>query len=135
MTREETIKVLAILKAAYPASYKGMTKQEANGTVMVWATQFANVPGEVVLIAIQKLISSSTFPPSISEVKSKLRGLYWESWHIINSHKQGIEVLDEQTLARTEAIMNACSHFNNSASTEPALAELMGGVQRYLLGE
>ena len=135
MTREETIKVLAILKAAYPASYKGMTKQEASGTVMVWATQFANVPGEVVLIAVQKLISSSNFPPSISEVKSKLRGLYWESWHIVNSHKQGVTVMDNQTLARTEAIMNACRGFNDSASQEPKLEDLLGGVQRYLLGE
>lgn len=42
MTREDTIKVLAILKAAYPASYRNMSRDEANGTVMIWATQFAN---------------------------------------------------------------------------------------------
>ena len=33
MTREETVKILAILKAAYPNSYKGMTKEEANATI------------------------------------------------------------------------------------------------------
>ena len=42
MTREETIKVLAILKAAYPNAYKGMTREEAQGTVSVWAMQFAS---------------------------------------------------------------------------------------------
>ena len=49
MTREDTIKVLAILKAAYPASYCNMSRDEANGTVMIWATQFANDPVQVIM--------------------------------------------------------------------------------------
>ena len=36
MTRDETTKVLALLKAAYPNSYKGMTKEEAMGTISIW---------------------------------------------------------------------------------------------------
>lgn len=28
----------------YPASYRNMSRDEANGTVMIWATQFANDP-------------------------------------------------------------------------------------------
>ena len=79
MTREETIKILAILKAAYPNSYKNMTKDEANGTVTIWAMQFANIPADVVMIAINKLISTSPFPPAICEVKEKIKGMYWES--------------------------------------------------------
>ena len=60
MTREEAIKVLAILKAAYPNSYRGMTKEEAHGTVAVWAAQFASMPASVVMIAINKKISKNT---------------------------------------------------------------------------
>ena len=33
MTKKEALQVLAILKAAYPANYNGMTKEEATGTV------------------------------------------------------------------------------------------------------
>ena len=69
MTDKEAIQVLAVLKAAYPNSYKNMTTAEAAGTVNVWAIQFANVPVEVVIIAVNKLIATSTFPPAISEVK------------------------------------------------------------------
>ena len=134
MTREETIKILAILKAAYPASYKGMTKQEATGTIAVWAAQFAGTPATVVMIAIQKLIATNTFPPTISEVKSKIRGMYWEAWQAISMHKNGIMPLDARRYAETEAIMNACSKYNNSGSNEPTLAELIGGVQKYIAG-
>lgn len=71
MTRDETIKMLAILKAAYPNSYKGMTKDEANGMIAVWTMQFADMPADIVLMALNKLISTSQFPPAISEVKRK----------------------------------------------------------------
>lgn len=74
MTRDETIKVLASLKAAYPASYKNMTKDEANGTIGAWQAQFLGMPYSVVSIAITKIISTNTFPPSIAEVKEKIRG-------------------------------------------------------------
>ena len=75
MTREEAIKILAILKAAYPNFYKNMTKEEAKGTINVWASQFVSFPYSAVLIAVQKLISTKTFPPTVSEVKERIRSL------------------------------------------------------------
>jgi len=36
MTKKEAATILAILKAAYPNSYKGMTQEEAMGTVSVF---------------------------------------------------------------------------------------------------
>ena len=132
MTRDETVKVLAILKAAYPASYKGMNKQEANGVITVWSTQFAKIPAEVILIAVQKLIATSNFPPTIAEVKSKLRGLYWETWGDTRQHEQGTLPMDETTLRRAKIVMNVCSEYNSRATQEPTLSELIGGVQNYI---
>lgn len=79
MTKEETLELMAILKAAYPNSYNGMTKQEAIGVVTVWHLHFAYVPADIVFMALQKAISASKFPPSINEVKSKLQAVYWEA--------------------------------------------------------
>lgn len=84
MTKEEAIELMAILKAAYPNSYNNMTKQEAMGVVTVWALQFADMPADIVYMALQKAISTCKFPPSISEVKSKLGSLYWEAWEAMN---------------------------------------------------
>ena len=129
MTREDTIKVLAILKAAYPASYRNMTKDEANGVVMIWETQFAADPLDVVLIAVQKLIATNAFPPTISEVKSKLRALYWEAEGELMINSNG---LDSGKVQSIKAISDACSRYNNRGSNEPTLSELIGGIKKYI---
>ena len=132
MTREETIKVLAILKAAYPNSYKNMTKEEANGTVAVWSMQFSNIPVEVVMIAINKLISTSTFPPAICEVKDKIRGLYWEVWQQLkeNEHLKLMAPEEEATLRN---ILGVVEPLYRNGKTEPTVCELTGGIRNTLL--
>lgn len=151
MTRDEAIKVLAILKAAYPNSYRGMTKEEAQGTVAVWATQFTDMPVGVVMIAVNKLISTNTFPPSINEVKERIRGLYWECWGMLNEHRQateGITVtsdpnevpikigkpLDERTVAQLEEIMEIVEPMRTKIAIEPTLGDLLKGYSSYLSG-
>lgn len=133
MTRDETIKLLAILKAAYPNSYRGMTKEEANGTVLVWSTQFAKYPANVVMIAVNKLISKSTFPPAINEVKEEIRGLYWEAWGMLNEHKT-LGNLDDKTVAQLNEIMDICEPMRTRLTIEPTLGELLGGYSGYLSG-
>ena len=149
MTRDETIKVLAILKAAFPNSYRGMTKEEANGTVAVWAAQFGNIPASVVMIAVNKLISTNTFPPSINEIKERIRGLYWEVWEELEAHRRatiGIKIskdaepikcgkpLDERTVAQLEAIMKVVAPMRTQSKIEPTLGELLNSYSGYLEG-
>lgn len=135
MTREETIKILAILKAAYPNSYKNMTKDEASGTVAVWAMQFATIPAEVVMFAIHKLISTSPFPPAISEVKSKISGLYWESWEALRMNKE-IKTLTPEQEAVYQRIFDAAESLRNyGAGAEPTLQEMIEGANhQFLIG-
>jgi len=135
MTREETIKVLAILKAAYPNSYKNMSKEEANGTVSVWAMQFATYPPELVMIAINKLISSSPFPPAICEVKDKIGGMYWEVWGILNEDRANGRMLTDEQRAMYHRMMETIETIRNNPKAEPAITELMGGGNRALIGE
>lgn len=134
MTRDETIKVLAILKAAYPNSYRGMTKEEANGTIAVWAAQFASMPVSVVMVAVNKLISTNTYAPSINEVKDGIRGLYWETWEALNFHSRGLKVLDDRTVAALEEIMRIVEPMQSRSTNEPTLVELIEGYSGYLSG-
>lgn len=125
MTREETIKILAILKAAYPNSYKNMTKEEANGTVAIWTMQFSTIPAEVVMFAINKLISTSPFPPSICEVKNKISGLYWESWDALRIHKEYKTLTPEQE-AVYQRIHDAAESLRNMGNgIEPSLKDMI----------
>ena len=149
MTRQEAIQLLSILKAAYPNSYKGITKEEANGTINIWATQFNNIPFNVVIIAVNKLISTNIFPPTISEVKEKIRSLYWEAWGMLNNHKQATEgiiltddpdeipikwgtPLDDTTLAAVEEILRVCEPMRTQQQIEPSLGDLLKSYNAFL---
>lgn len=142
MTREETIKLLSILKAAYPNSYKGMTKDEASGTISVWAMQFADIPANIMLIAVNKLISTSPFPPAISEVREKLRGLYYEAKSMLDEHEyatNGFKItddpdeepavfgnpLDDRTLAVVKEIIRVTSALRYNNKNETSLSDML----------
>lgn len=127
MTREETIKVLAILKAAYPNSYKNMTREEAQGTVSVWSMQFAAFPVDVVLLAVNKIISSSPFPPAISEVKEKMRGMYWEVWATVNQHNG---TLDDVQVRQYQRILDAIEPMRSQPTNEPAISDILGAYNQ-----
>lgn len=74
MDREQVIKILSYLKVVYPNFYKGLSKQEAEETIAVWQDLFIDCDFNLVFVAIKELINSSEnpFPPTISEVKSKM---------------------------------------------------------------
>ncbi len=70
MTREETIKLLSIIKAAYPMSFYKMTRTDANAMINLWAQAFANESYELVNAAVGDYIKKdrSGFPPAIGQI-------------------------------------------------------------------
>lgn len=127
MTKKEALQILAILKAAYPSSYNGMTKEEATGTVAVWCMQFEDLPAEVVMMAIHKLISTSKFPPSISEVKSKIQSIHWEAYEAITDHSR-MPFLSEEAKKQYERIYNATKEYKHAKNVEPRIDRMMIGA-------
>lgn len=77
MDRVDTIKVLAILKAAYPGLYKDTAKKDLDGIVNLWTEMFADEPVELVAAGVKSLIASDTkgYPPHIGAVKNAIHGL------------------------------------------------------------
>lgn len=75
MTREETIKILAVLRGAYPAFYRDITKQEAEATIALWMSMFEEEPYELVGAAVKAFIAgdSKGFPPAIGQIKERIR--------------------------------------------------------------
>ena len=76
MTDTETKKILAILKAAYPAFYSKMGRDELYGVVNVWQDAFVNDPYELIAVAVKSLIKThSGYPPDIAAVNNELKNL------------------------------------------------------------
>ena len=75
MTREDTIKILSVLRGAYPAFYRDITKQEAESTIALWESMFDEEPYELVGAAVKAFISgdSKGFPPAIGQIKERIR--------------------------------------------------------------
>lgn len=74
MTRKETASMLMILQAAYPQFYKDMGESEGRAMMNLWSDMFADENLEVVKLALYRLIQSHAgFPPSIADVKEKIR--------------------------------------------------------------
>ena len=92
MTREETIKILSILKAAYPSFYKAMTKDEAEGTIQLWSSMFVEEDYRLVAEAVKAHIATDEkgYPPVIGVIKKQIRNILQpkemtelEAWNLV----------------------------------------------------
>ena len=74
MTREDTLDLLSVLKAAYPNFYRDMTRQDANHVIDLWFEMFKDEPAELVALAVKAHIAADTkgFPPHIGAIKDAI---------------------------------------------------------------
>lgn len=131
MTKKEALQILAILKAAYPSSYHNMTKEEAQGTVAVWCMQFAEMPVDIVLMAVHKLIATNKFPPSVAEVKDKISTIHWEA-HNALSDGERYGNLSEKAKVQYQRIFELTDSCRVGIGYEPKITQLVSN--QLLLG-
>lgn len=77
MTEQETLRILSVLRAAYPMFYRDMKDGDIKAVANLWKIQFAEDSYKDVSLAVHTLISTrtDTFPPVIGEVKEVLRSI------------------------------------------------------------
>lgn len=77
MTRDETLKIMAVLKATYPNFYKDMTRRDAEGVVALWTDMFSEDSYNAVAAAVKAFIASDSkgFPPVVGQVKQRVTEL------------------------------------------------------------
>ena len=77
MQRNETLAIMAVLKAAYPRYYAGLNRRDAEDIVNLWTEMFANDSARDVTMAVKALIATDSkgFPPHIGAVKTALARL------------------------------------------------------------
>ena len=75
MDRTDVLKVMAVLRGAYPQFYRNISKQEAEDTVNLWLDLFGGEPYPLVFAAVKSFISSDEegFPPVPGKIMGKLR--------------------------------------------------------------
>lgn len=75
MTRDETIKILMVIQAAYP-NYKPQDKTVA---VNVWTEMLSDIPYEKISAAVKSYIQTDTsgFAPSVGDVREKVQLIFF----------------------------------------------------------
>lgn len=69
MTREDTIRVIGVITAAYPNSDKFRDEKLIRSMVAVWSDMFSEDDAGLVALAVKEHISTSKWPPSIAEIR------------------------------------------------------------------
>lgn len=68
MTKEETIKIMAILKAAYPNYCRDQSKEDALVSVEIWHKCLTEYEYITIAAAVKTLIKTLKFAPTIADV-------------------------------------------------------------------
>lgn len=92
MTIAETLKVLAVLKVAYPAMDSRLTDEEYTAMVGLWAEMFADESYEVVGAAVKAFIATDEqgYPPTIGKIKAQISKLTPSSNQMTEAEAVGI---------------------------------------------
>lgn len=77
MTRDEASEILAILKAAYPDSFKTLQMRDGLAMIGLWQNMFSNEDYGTVKAAVLALIATRKvgYSPTVGEVKEKIESL------------------------------------------------------------
>lgn len=77
MTRADVMGIMAIMETAYPTFYAKSDEQQRMEAVNLYCDLFHDDPAQLVMAAVKAIICSSSnpFPPSVGEIKNKMRDL------------------------------------------------------------
>lgn len=90
MNKREAIRLMAVLRMAYPRYYQNTTDADAETVVNLWANMFADRPYDLVEAAVRSCIATSKWPPTIAEVNDEILRLSQpeemtelEAWNLV----------------------------------------------------
>lgn len=77
MNLTDTLKIFSVIKANYGNFFKNMSKVDAEAMVNLWHEMFADVPYEVVGVAVKTYIATDTtgYPPNVGQINEQIRTL------------------------------------------------------------
>lgn len=87
MDRKEAIKFLAVVKVAYPSSYKDLDEESAEATINMWQQSFSDTPFGIISMAFDNFRRRSKFAPTVAEINEELSNLYYKAMEDASTHK------------------------------------------------
>lgn len=135
MNRQEAIKLLALIKVAYPSTYKDMDDASKNATVNMWHSTFLDVPYVIMEIAFDHFRKVSKFAPTPANMFDELKSLYWRAiGDAVQNKERDIKVNEKQiqyVIDNTSRFRGSITHSINYGTIPDKLLGV-GTEQKYL---
>ena len=110
MNKQEAVKLLALIKIAYPTAYRDMDEASKKATVSMWQMSFPDVPYPIMEQAFNRFRMMSKYPPTVAEMVLELRNIYHQATERALVCK-GLG--DNETAQRYWAIMDCTARYKN----------------------
>ena len=110
MNKQEAVKLLALIKVAYPTAYRDMDEASKMATVNMWASSFPDVPYPIMEQALSHHRMVSKFPPTVAEMVAELKSIYYQATEQALVFKA---IGEEDEVRRYETIMAYTSRYKN----------------------
>ena len=125
MTTEESIKLLAIIKLAYPNSYKDIDKDTQIATVNMWQSTFPTVPYAIMEMAFDHFRRVSKFAPTIADMYEELKSLHFRALEeLMTTEDKAVKEIANKILQHTSQYKYGDDGAYNIASHLPKLEML-----------
>lgn len=120
MNREESIKLLALIKVAYPTAYKDMDKETKLATVNMWQTTFPSVPYAIMERAFNRFRKTSKFPPTVADMAEELVNVHYQALEeALTAHAIG----DDRSIDLYREIMRITEPYKSGSYKDAPIAD------------
>ncbi len=113
MNKPEAIRLLALIKVAYPTAYKDMDQASKQATVNMWQMSFPDVPYPIMENAFNHFRMVSKFPPTVAEMVEELKQIHLQAMECALVHKS---LGNEDGVRHYRAIMDCTARYKDSAN-------------------
>lgn len=146
MTINEMAQIMDILTIAYPQFYSKQTDEEKFNAMELWASLFADEPGQLVAMAVKAFITSDDkgFPPSIGQIKgiigklttpAELEMSELEAWNLVRRAIRGASMQDWSRTMQPDGTMSPPSAVVQFNQLPELLKRLVGDPSQLALWE
>lgn len=110
MDKYEATCLLALVKLAYPNSYRDLDKRGVDATANMWSMSFPDVPYPIMEQAFNSLRMKLKFPPTVAEMAEEISHLYYETAQMGDVQRQ---IGNHEAARRYYALSDSISRFKN----------------------
>lgn len=103
MNKQESAKLLSLIKLSYPTAYRDIDKETANATVNMWQMSFPDVPYPIMEQAFNHFRMTSKFPPTVAEMVEELKSIYFQATEgaLVSKSMGNLEAVAQYRLVMT----------------------------------